>query len=273
MHVSSTPSQRTSEVVLWARGRDLAPSSERSDLTRSARRASAGISHELPAGTAVRETPNGASARPRDSVIRVAVVDDHAAIRIGLKAAIGTERGLVCVGAAGEGVEIGPLLYRTRPDVVVLDYHLPPANGLALCHQIKSDVPAPAVVLYSAYAGPALLVPALVAGADALVHKAAPPCELFEAIRAVAGGGTHLPVLIPELLAAASANLEADDLPILGMLIARTPPRDIAATLRLADGELGTRVERMLARLHLSVAPRGERHNQAPLGESRDLRA
>jgi two-component system, NarL family, response regulator DevR len=189
-----------------------------------------------------------------DRVTRVAVIDDHAAVRIGLKSAIGAQRGLVCVGVAGDRAEMEPLLYRTRPDVVVLDYHLPPANGLALCRQIKSDIPAPAVVLYSAYAGAALLVPAIVAGADAVVHKAAPPRDLFEAIRVVAGGGTYVPPLIPELLAVASAMLEVDDLPILDMLIDRTPPREIASTLQLATGELDRRVDRMLAQLHAAVA-------------------
>jgi DNA-binding NarL/FixJ family response regulator len=189
-----------------------------------------------------------------DRVTRVAVIDDHAAVRIGLKSAIGAQRGLVCVGVAGDRAEMEPLLYRTRPDVVVLDYHLPPANGLALCRQIKSDIPAPAVVLYSAYAGAALLVPAIVAGADAVVHKAAPPRDLFDAIRVVAGGGTYMPPLIPELLAVASAALEVDDLPILDMLIDRTPPREIASTLQLATGELDRRVDRMLAQLHAAVA-------------------
>jgi DNA-binding NarL/FixJ family response regulator len=189
-----------------------------------------------------------------DRVTRVAVIDDHAAVRIGLKSAIGAQRGLVCVGVAGDRAEMEPLLYRCRPDVVVLDYHLPPANGLALCRQIKSAIPAPAVVLYSAYAGAALLVPAIVAGADAVVHKAAPPRDLFEAIRVVAGGGTYMPPLIPELLAVASAALEVDDLPILDMLIDRTPPREIASTLQLATGELDRRVDRMLAQLHAAVA-------------------
>jgi hypothetical protein len=71
----------------------------------------------------------------------------------------------------------------------------------------------------------------------------------------VAGGATHLPPLIPESLAAASAALEVDDLPIIGMLLARTPAREIAATLGSTAGELHRRVDRMLAQLHGSVAP------------------
>jgi DNA-binding NarL/FixJ family response regulator len=227
-----------------------------------------GASAQLSTGGSVRQTGN------EGRVTRVAVVDDHAAVRIGLKSAIGAQRGLVCVGVAADDAEMAPLLYRTRPDVVVLDYHLPPANGLALCRQIKSDFPAPAVVLYSAYAGAGLLVPAIVVGADALVHKAAPPRELLEAIRLVARGGTYLPPLIPELLAAASTVLEVHDLPILDMLIDRTPPREIASTLRLATGELERRMDRMLVQLHALVAPPSRRgHDRAPLDGVLDLQA
>ena len=137
--------------------------------------------------------------RRSGGTIRVAVVDDHAAIRIGLKSAIASRPGLVCVGVAADGEEMDPLLYRTRPDAVILDYHLPRTDGLLLCRRIKASVPTPAVLLYSAYADPSLVVPALVAGADGIVHKGAPARELFEALHAVAIGGTHLPALIPEL--------------------------------------------------------------------------
>jgi DNA-binding NarL/FixJ family response regulator len=252
---ASTPSQHASNANPNAHGDDPAPPSDRSSATPIPSRPSPGSSRETTAATPEQETENRWSAHPRNRVTRVAVIDDHAAVRIGLRSAIGAESRLECVGVASDGAETGPLLYRTRPDVVILDYQLPPTNGLALCRQIKSDNPAPAVVLYSAYAGPALLVPAIVAGADAIVHKAAPPRELFEAIRVVAGGGTHLPPLIPELLGAASAALEMDDLPIVGMLLARTRPREIAATLGLTAGELDRRVDRMLAQLHASVAP------------------
>src|SRR5689334_17205420 len=72
--------------------------------------------------------------------IRVAVVDDHAAIRLGLTAAIDAQPGMVCAGVAADADEAHPLLHRTRPDVVVLDYHLPRVDGLELCRRIKSDV-------------------------------------------------------------------------------------------------------------------------------------
>ena len=118
-------------------------------------------------------------------MITVAIVDDHHAIRLGLRAALLSEAGLEPVGSAANAGETEVLLYRTRPDVVLLDYHLPGMDGLTLCRRIKSDIPAPAVILYSAFADPSMTVPAIVAGADAIVHKGGQTRDLFRS-------GAHL---------------------------------------------------------------------------------
>ena len=119
-------------------------------------------------------------------MIRVAVLDDHPAVRLGLHAALASEPGLVPVGSATSAAELPSLLYRTDPDVVLLDHHLPDADGLSLCQGLKARDPGRRVILYSAFADGAMTVPAVVAGADGLVHKGARPQELFEAIRHVA---------------------------------------------------------------------------------------
>jgi DNA-binding NarL/FixJ family response regulator len=186
-------------------------------------------------------------------VIRVAVVDDHHAVRLGLHAAIRSEPGLVPAGIATNGAEVAPMLYRMQPDVILLDYHLPDTDGLTLCRRIKSEPPAPAVVLYSAFADDTLTVPAVVAGADGILHKGGPARELFEGIRGVARGGHVMPPISPPLFEAAGQALEPQDLPILGMLVDRTPAPEIAATLRLETAELRDRIDHMLRRLKVPV--------------------
>jgi DNA-binding NarL/FixJ family response regulator len=188
-------------------------------------------------------------------MIRVAVVDDHPAIRAGLALVIDAEPDMAHVGDAARAEEVEPLLYRTRPDVVVLDYHLPGGDGLELSRRIKSTVPAPRVVLYSASADASFLVPGLVAGLDAIVNKTSRPSELFEAIRTVAHGERALPALTPALLETAGRRLAPEDLPILGMLVDRTAPRDIAAVLRCSAEDLQRRLSRMLAAMRLPRGP------------------
>jgi DNA-binding NarL/FixJ family response regulator len=177
------------------------------------------------------------------------VVDDHPAVRLGLEVAISSRPGLVCAGAVPDGELLPALLYRARPDVVVLDYELPRVDGLELCRRIKADVPAPAVVLYSAYAGPALAIPALVAGADGMVHKGTPAVELFTTIEAVARGEERLPAPVSELCQAAAAAIAAGDRPLLELLLRRVPRPQIAARLALTPAQISERVHGILGQL------------------------
>jgi DNA-binding NarL/FixJ family response regulator len=186
-------------------------------------------------------------------VIRVAIADDHHALRLGLHTAIESEPGLAASGIAGRAAEIAPMLYRAQPDVLLLDYHLPDGDGLTLCRSIKAEVPAPGVIIYSAFADASMTVPAIVAGADGVLHKGVPPRELFQAIRLVAEGGRALPPVSADLLEAAGLALQEEDLPILGMLVEGTPAAEIAQTLHLDDVEVGHRIMRILARLKVAV--------------------
>ena len=109
-------------------------------------------------------------------MIRVAIVDDHPAVRLGLKTALAAEPGLVPVGAGSSAAALGPLLYRTDPDVVLLDYQLPDGDGLTLCRELKVAVPARKVILYSAFADASMTVPAIVPGsAPARARATSPP--------------------------------------------------------------------------------------------------
>jgi DNA-binding NarL/FixJ family response regulator len=140
-------------------------------------------------------------------MIRVAVLDDHPAVRAGLGAILARETDLVFVGSAADEPELWPLLLRTRPSVVVLDVHHPGRDGLALCVQIKSQLQPPAVVLYSAETPAALVAASTAAGADAVVSKASPARALLEAIRAVGHAPRARPssILVDDLQAACRA--------------------------------------------------------------------
>jgi DNA-binding NarL/FixJ family response regulator len=181
-------------------------------------------------------------------MIRVLVVDDHPAVRAGLVAVLRTEPGLVPVAAAADPHTALAEARRSNPDVALVDYHLREGDGLLLCRELKSLPTSPRVLIYSAFADAGLGLPATIAGADGMVDKGVPTEELFERVRAVARGGTALPVTTHAMTAAA-ARLETRDLPILGMLMERTPTAEIAKVLRLDERELDSRVESMLRRL------------------------
>lgn len=193
-------------------------------------------------------------------MIRILIVDDHPAMRAGLTAVLRAEPGLVPLDVAASESDLWPALKRTRPDVVVLDYHLPGDDGLVVCRRIKREVPPPSVLLYSAYADASLTIPALLAGVDGLISKSAPANELYDSIRRVARGERVLPPISRELLDAAGARLEPEELPILGMTLEDTSVADMAAALGLEPAEVTRRIDRMIRRLKIEApSPPGGR--------------
>ncbi len=162
---------------------------------------------------------------------------------------LASEPDLGPIAVAANAREAVALAERTSPDVMVLDYHLPDEDGLSLCLRLKSTDAPPAALIYSAFADEHLAVLAIVAGADALMSKAADPDELPGAVRSLAGNAARLPVIAPLAMESAAARLEAEDLPILGMLMHRTPPAEIATTLGMDEDWLRARRWAMLKRL------------------------
>jgi DNA-binding NarL/FixJ family response regulator len=182
-------------------------------------------------------------------MIRVAVLDDHPAVLAGLQRLVERADDLVPIAAVDNAKALLGALQSRRADVVILDYALASSDGLTLCQQLKERVRPPAVVIYSAYAGPALAVAARVAGADALIDKRAAATDLLQAVRHVAAGDIVMPEVSPELLAAAIERLEPRDVPIAGMLLAGTSHHAIAETLATERHDIVRRIPRIVGRL------------------------
>jgi DNA-binding NarL/FixJ family response regulator len=178
--------------------------------------------------------------------ISVLVVDDHPALRAGLRGLLEQEPGVRCAGTVADEREMAQALQRCRTDVVVLDYALERGDGLSACFRLKQRPDAPGVVLYSGYADHVFAVPAAVAQADAIVPKSAPVQELLHAIRAVAAGRHFVRAPDPEVIQAASSRLRDEDLPVLGMLFARVPVVEIAETLDTTPADIRARALRII---------------------------
>jgi DNA-binding NarL/FixJ family response regulator len=163
-------------------------------------------------------------------MIRVVVLDHHPATCAGVNAILQEHAGVVPVGVAADRRALWPLLYRTDPDVVVLD-------DLRLCLAVRARCPQARVILHSAQAGFRMIVPAAFAGAHALVDKRCSPAELVAAVR----GDNPLPVITPRLQRHAAAQLSPTDRAILAMRLAGTPDREIAATIGIDPRAIGAR--------------------------------
>lgn len=177
------------------------------------------------------------------------IADDHPPIRAGLVALLDGTADICIAAEASDAFEIEAALRRSRPDVVLLDNRLPGRSGVAICRSIKRQLTPPAVAIYSAFGSDHLLVPALLAGADALIDKGAAATSLIATIRRLASGERLVPEIDPEQIRAAAQALSDDDRPLLGMLIHGASRREVATTLHLSADDVEHRVDRVLSRL------------------------
>jgi DNA-binding NarL/FixJ family response regulator len=127
-------------------------------------------------------------------VIRVAVVDDQALVRTGLRTLIESEADLELVGEAGDGRAGLQLVRATRPDVVLCDIRMPVLDGLGLLAEVGADseLDAVRVVMLTTFELDEYVFEALRSGASGFLLKDAEPTDLLDAIRVVADGGSLL---------------------------------------------------------------------------------
>jgi DNA-binding NarL/FixJ family response regulator len=117
---------------------------------------------------------------------RVVLVDDHALFRTGVRAELGDR--VDVVAEAGTVAEAVAAIRRTRPDVVLLDVHLPDGGGQRVVDEVRADVPDTRFLALSVSDAAEDVVAVIRAGARGYVTKTIAPAELADAIDRVAGG-------------------------------------------------------------------------------------
>ena len=121
------------------------------------------------------------------SDIRVLVVDDHPIWREGVARDL-AEAGYQVVGTAGDGAQAVRIAAAVRPDVVLLDLHLPDTGGAEVTRRLLAAQPSARVLVLSASGERQDVLDAMTAGAVGYLVKSAELGELVSAVRAVAGG-------------------------------------------------------------------------------------
>jgi DNA-binding NarL/FixJ family response regulator len=120
------------------------------------------------------------------SAPRVVLVDDHGLFRSGVRAELGRQ-----VDVVGEADDVQPaieLITSLRPDVVLLDVHLPGGGGQAVIQAVKTSHPQVRFLALSASDAPEDVIAVIRAGARGYVTKTISTAELADAVRRVAAG-------------------------------------------------------------------------------------
>ena len=183
--------------------------------------------------------------------ISVLVADDHAVVRKGLTALLGTEGDIRVVGTAKNGIEAVTTALASRPDVVIMDLRMPEKNGVEATGEILSALPSTKVLILTSFGESEDVARALRAGAHGVITKSAEDEELVSVIRRIAGGEKYVSPEIQNLMNESPSlpRLSARQLEILEYLAKGLTNRDIADLLGIRKDTVEEHINLLLAKL------------------------
>ncbi len=225
------------------------------------------------------------------SRIRVLIADDQALIRRGMSLMLSVEPDMEVVGQAADGVEAVEMAQRLRPDVVLMDLHMPRKGGVAATREIRLSLPNTHVLVLTTLDAEETVFEAVRAGAHAYLLKDASEDEVLETVRAVHRGESRLtPQIARKVMdqfrrlapafaappadtavaapaapgkAASAARLNARDSltetlsdkeeKILNLIAEGKSNKRIAAAVFLAEGTVKNYVSRIMDKLHANT--------------------
>ena len=128
--------------------------------------------------------------------IRVLLIDDSPIIRLGLRSALEDYTDITIVAEAGSAADGLAAVAKHKPDVVLLDLHLPDRSGLQVCRELLKLRPQTKVLVLTSSSNERNVQEALSAGAQGYLLKDNDGAALASGLRTVAGGQ---PVLDPSM--------------------------------------------------------------------------
>lgn len=187
-------------------------------------------------------------------MIRVVVADDHPVVRGGLVALLAEAPDIAVVGDAADGAALVALALEQRPDVVLTDLRMPGVGGAEATRRILSELPATRVLVLTTYETDADILAATEAGAIGYLLKAAPPLEIFAAIRAVARGEHAIAPSVARALAGhrrepAAAALSARELQVLALMKGGATNAAIGRELFIGEATVKSHLQSVFAKL------------------------
>lgn len=178
-------------------------------------------------------------------MIRIAIVDDHAMVRAGLRRFFADQPDFAVVAEAGDGHEALDVVRRGGLDVVVLDIAMPAHGGVDALAAIRQRAPGLPVLILSGFREEQYASTLLKRGASGYLNKDCDPQEIVEAVRTVVRGRRYISTRMAERLAGELGGAATAALPH-----ERLSSRELQIFLRLARGET---ISHMAADISLSM--------------------
>jgi DNA-binding NarL/FixJ family response regulator len=196
--------------------------------------------------------------------VRVMLAEDFPLVSEGIAGALQRGPGITVVGTAADGVEALRMALDLRPDVLLVDLHMPELGGIMLLERLRTALPATHCIVLTASEKSDSLLAAISAGARGYLTKRATADELRSAVLTVHGGGSVIaPSLAGHLLNAYSRastgdpdqlrpTLTATEQEVLRLLTQGLTDRQIAETLFVSPRTVQNHLARVRQKTSLS---------------------
>jgi DNA-binding NarL/FixJ family response regulator len=195
---------------------------------------------------------------------KVALVEDNVTLRKYLADLIGNTRGHKCVCACASAEEALVEIPKHRPNVVLMDIHLPGESGIACTARLREKLPDLQVIMLTVYKDIKMIFQALKAGACGYVLKRADESEILEAIAEVRSGGAPMTSEIARMVvrsftsdspkaptADGTDQLSTREMEILALVAEGCPNKEIGSRLSISSGTVRTHLMHIYEKLHV----------------------
>jgi two-component system, NarL family, response regulator DevR len=195
---------------------------------------------------------------------RVVLVDDHAIVRQGLRAALALEGDIEVVGEASNREAALGTIARQRPDLAVIDLKLSaehPAEGLDLCSEIVQRYPDVGVIVLTTFLNQQLVLDAIRRGAKGYVLKDVDVVELARIIRAVRRGEPGFDTRSTALMARSLVDratgqprpeLSERELEIVRLIAQGLANREIAGRIFISESTVKYHIRNVMQKLNVN---------------------
>ena len=187
-------------------------------------------------------------------MIRVAVIDDHAVVRRGLRSILQIEKDFQIVGEASNGTEAVKMARELNPHVVIMDLIMPEKSGSDATAQILAERPKTRILLLTTFGTADDVAKALEAGAAGALMKTSDESEIISSIRTVAAGGHAVSDEIKRLMAESppAPELTPRQLEILNSMSHGYSNAEIAQVFGISEFSVREHVANIMTKLDAS---------------------
>jgi two-component system NarL family response regulator len=189
-----------------------------------------------------------------DSPIRVLIADDHAVVRLGLRALLEAQPDMEVVGEVADGNSAVEAYANLKPDVLLVDLRMPGMSGRDVIGTIRKASSDAHIIVLTSFDGDEDVFRAVQAGARGYLLKGTPPDELVKAVRTVHAGGRLIAPDVAGRLAdrVNSPSLTAREVAVLELVAKGLSNKEIGGALGLAEDTVKNHLKHIYAKLDVS---------------------